>query len=84
MTDLSDVTTDEMFQELRKRNDGVIIAAWQFLGADRRCALYTNWQGPKVVLAGLWRQVDRELENAWQLDDGAEMHALEEDDDEED
>jgi len=66
MTDLSDVTTDEMFQELRKRNDGVIIAAWQFLGADRRCALYTNWHGPKVVLAGLWRQVDRELESYWQ------------------
>ena len=66
MTDLEDVTTDEMFQELQRRNDGVIVAAFQFLGADKRCALYTNWHGPKVVLAGLWRQVERELETAVQ------------------
>ncbi len=82
MTDLSDVTTDEMFRELRKRNDGVIVAAFQFLGADKRCALYTNWHGPKVVLAGLWRQVDRELEAAWQVDDATEASVEEEDGDE--
>ena len=83
MTDLSDVTTDEMFEELKKRNDAVILAAWQFLGADRRVAIYTNWHGPKVILAGLARQIDRELELQWQLEEGM-VAAAEEDEDEED
>ena len=78
MVDLSDVTTDEMFDELRKRNDGVIIAAWQFR-ADKRYAGYTNWQGSKVILAGLLKQLERELEFAWQCD---EAKTVTEDDDE--
>ena len=82
MTDLSDVTTNEMFEELKKRNDGVIVAAWQFLGPDRRTASYTNWNGPRVVLAGMMKQLERELELRWQLEEGVTL--VEEDDDDDD
>ena len=81
MADLADVTTNEMFEELKKRNDAVIIAAWQFLGGDRRCACYTNWQGPRVLLSGLLKEVERELELRWQLERGIVVE--EEDDDDE-
>ncbi len=79
MIDLADVTTDEMFDELSKRNDGVIVAAWRFLGADKRCAHYTNWAGSRIVLAGLMKHIERELELAWHSTDG---EAVDDDDDE--
>ena len=77
MTDLADVTTDEMFKELSKRNDAVVFGCYRFLGGGRH-SVYTNWVGPKVVIAGLHNQLHIELDEWYRRE---ESERVEEEDD---
>ena len=80
MTDLSDVTTEEMFDELAKRHDGVVLASYRFLGGDRY-DMYTNWSGPKVVIAGLHSQLHIELDEWYRREEHERVCGDDDDDD---
>lgn len=63
MTELSIVSTNEMLDELAKRNDAMIFAAYQNRSEDTSW-YYRRWHGGNIPALGLARFIQKRIEEA--------------------